>query len=189
MARIDLPHKEDLSEDYQYLLDSDVLGQLELLRAIGSNPRILQTYMRHGSALWKETGLPPRRVELVILAVARALDCKYEWHQHVRLARDVSITGTEIRAIGARQTFTFDDVDTALLRYVWQAAVRDVDDDVHQRVEAQFDDEVIAGIATLVGHYLGTAAVVDALDLQPETSFVSWSPNDERIATYDRLAE
>lgn len=185
MARINLPHRDEISEDYQYLLDSDVLGQLELLRAIGSNPRILQTYMQHGSVLWQETGLTPRRVELAILAVARVLNCEYEWHQHVGLARNASITGAEIREIGANRISSFDNVDTALLRYARQAATRDVNDDTHRQVKAQFDDEVIAGLATLVGHYLGTAAIIDALDLQPETSFVGWSPDDETVATYD----
>lgn len=186
MARISLPRREDLPEDYQYLLDSDALGQLELLQAIGLNPRVLQTYMRHGSALWQEAGLPPRRVELVILAVAQVLDCEYEWHQHIGLARDAGVTGAEIREIGAGRTTAFDDTDSLLLRYAQQIATRDVNDDMHRLIETQFDDKMVSGVTTLVGHYLGTAAIIDALDLQPETPFVGWSPDNKTIAAYDR---
>jgi YYY domain-containing protein len=62
-----------LPEEYQYLLDEDVLGERNIFRAMGNNPPILKSYMLYGSTLWKECGLSPRDRELVILGVARAL--------------------------------------------------------------------------------------------------------------------
>lgn len=186
MARITLPRQSDLPEEYQYLLSEDALGELELLQAIGSNPPVLQTYMRHGTALWEHAGLSSRNVELVILAIARELENEYEWHQHVGLARDVGVEHPEIRAIGTDRVDEFDPADSALLRYAKLAARRAVDDKAHAEIENHFDDETIAGIASLVGHYLGTAVVIDALSLRPETAFVGWEPDDETIETYDR---
>ncbi|MFC7157104.1 carboxymuconolactone decarboxylase family protein [Halomarina halobia] len=186
MARITLPRQSDLPEEYRYLLGEDALGELELLRAIGSNPRVLQTYMRHGTALWEHAGLSSREVELAILSVARELDNEYEWHQHVGIARDAGVESTEIRAIGAERHDGFGARDRALLDYARRVARRDVDDDAHGAIEAHFDEETIAGIASLVGHYLGTAVVIDALALGPETPFVGWEPADETIETYDR---
>lgn len=186
MARIDLPRQSDLPDEYQYLLGEDALGELELLQAIGANPPVLQTYMRHGTALWKHAGLSSRDVELVILTVARELDNEYEWHQHVGLARDVGIDPAEIRAISAGQRDEFEPPDRALLEYARRAARRDVDEETHDALGVHLEEETIAGVATLVGHYLGTAVVIDALELRPETKFVGWTPDDETIETYDR---
>lgn len=186
MAHITLPRQSDLPEEYQYLLSEDALGELELLQAIGANPPVLQTYMRHGTALWEHAGLSSRAVELVILGIARELENEYEWHQHVGLARDVGVENAEIRAISAGRLDEFDSADSALLKYAQLAARRDVDDDAHELISGHFDEETIAGIASLVGHYLGTAVVIDTLALQPETAFVGWDPDDETIETYDR---
>lgn len=186
MARIDLPRRSDLPEAYRYLLSEDAMGELDLLRAIGSNPPVLKSYMRHGTRLWEDAGLSPRRVELVTLAVARELDNEYEWHQHVALARDAGLEPGEIRAVGADRTSAFDGADRALVSYARRVARHDVGDETHDALAEHVDDETVAGVATLVGHYLATATVIEALDLQPETAFVGWEPDDETIETYDR---
>lgn len=186
MARISLPRQSDLPEEYRYLLSEDALGELELLQAIGSNPPVLQTYMRHGTALWEHAGLSSREVELTVLAIARELDNEYEWHQHVALARDVGVEHAEIRAISGGRFDEFDPGDRALLEYAQLAARRSADDEAHDAISDHFDEETIAGIASLAGHYVGTAVVIDGLALQPETEFVGWTPDDETIETYDR---
>ncbi|ELY50470.1 carboxymuconolactone decarboxylase family protein [Natronolimnohabitans innermongolicus] len=185
MARIDLPQQSDLPDEYQYLLGDDALGELELLQGIGANPRVLQTYMRHGTALWEHAGLASRDVELVILAVARELRSEYEWHQHVGLARDVGVEPDEIRAIAADCREAFAPADRALIDYARRAARRAVDEDTHDALAEHVGEETAAGVATLVGHYVGTAVVIDALALRPETEFVGWEPDDETIETYD----
>lgn len=188
MARIDVPRRSDLPKEYQYLLGEDALGELELLQAIGSNPPVLQTYMRHGTALWKHAGLSPQELEVTILAVARELENEYEWHQHIGLARDAGVSGVEIREIGRGQFDgdSFDASTEALIDYARAAARRAVDDDAHEAISSHFDQEAVAGIATVVGHYLATAVVIDALDVRPETPFVGWVPDDETIERYDR---
>lgn len=186
MARITLPHQVDLPEEYQYLLSEDALGELELLQAIGLNPPILQTYMRHGATLWEHTGLSSRAVELVILTIAQELENEYEWHQHVGLARNVGVENVEIRAISAGRFDEFDPADSALLKYVQRSTRRDIDDDDHEAIDGHFKEETIAGVVSLVGHYLATAVIIDALALQPETAFVGWNPDDETIETYDQ---
>ncbi|WP_323173378.1 carboxymuconolactone decarboxylase family protein [Natrialba sp. PRR66] len=186
MARITLPRQSELPEEYQYLLSEDALGELELLQAVGSNPPVLQTYMRHGTVLWEHAGLSSRAVELVVLAIARELENEYEWHQHVGLARDAGVESGEIRAISAGRVDEFNPADSTLLEYAQLAARRTVDDEAHEKIRAYFDEETIAGVASVVGHYLGTAVVIDALDVRPETAFVGWEPDDEIIETYDR---
>ncbi|MFC6837856.1 carboxymuconolactone decarboxylase family protein [Halomarina ordinaria] len=163
MARITLPTREDLPEEYRYLLGEDALGDLDLLRAMGTNPRILQTYMRHGTALWREAGLSVRQVELAILTIARTLESTYEWFQHVDIARDVDLTDEEIRAVGGRDDGPFDDNERTLLRYARVAANDDVSTDVHGSLVAAFNEVTVAGTAALVAHYVATGRFVSVL--------------------------
>jgi len=156
-----------------------------LLQAIGSTRRSSRRTCATGPHCGN-AGLTSREVELVILTIARELENEYEWHQHVGLARDVGVEHEEIRAIGTDRVGEFDTADRRLLGYAKLAVRRTVDDEAHAEIGAHFDDETIAGIASLVGHYLGTAVVIDALSLRPETAFVGWEPDDETIETYDR---
>lgn len=175
MARITLPEREDLPEEYQYLLGEDALGDLDLLRAMGTNPEILQTYMRHGTALWQSSGLSPREVELVILTVARTLESRYEWYQHVDLARESGVGEDEIRSIGACDDAPFDESEQALIRYARTAARGDVSEATHSALTAAYDEATVAGTAAIVGHYVATARFISALSITPEGQPIGWN--------------
>lgn len=174
MARIALPEREDLPEEYRYLLSEDALGELNLLRAMGTNPQILQTYMRHGTALWESSGLSPREVELVILTVARTLKSRYEWYQHVDLAREVGVDEEEIQLIVARNYDQFDDSEQALVRYARAAARDEVSGVIHDTLTDAYDEATVAGTAALVAHYVATDRFISALAIESEEQPVGW---------------
>jgi len=50
---------------------------------------------------------------------------------------------------------------------------RDAD---HDRLRAHYDVGTVVGIAMLVSHYVATARTLDAVDVEPETAFVGWTP-------------
>jgi alkylhydroperoxidase family enzyme len=174
MARIALPEREDLPEEYQYLLSEDALGELDFLRAMGTNPQILQTYMRHGTVLWESSGLSSREVELVILTVSRALKSRYEWYQHVDLAQEVGVDKEEIRLIGTQNHDRFDDSEQALIRYARAAARDEVSEAIHDTLTDAYDEATVAGTAALVAHYVATDRFISALAIKPEELPVDW---------------
>lgn len=174
MARVPLLRKEDLPDQYQYLLETDALGERNIFRAMGNNPTVMQSYMRYGTVLWEESGLSFRDRELVILSVARTLQSRYEWHQHVDIAREAEITRDELLAINRGEHANFDDSERALLAYAASFATGDVTDADHAALAEHFDAKTIAGIAMLASHYVATARVLDAFDVPVEGSFVGW---------------
>lgn len=179
MARVPLPRQDDLPEDYQYLMSEDALGERNVIRAIANNPAVLQSYMRYGTTLWTETDLTDRERELVILAVARALDSRYEWHQHVELGQDAGVSRDAIRRIGREEFDAFDPGERALLAYATAFATGDVTDAVHDALADHRGDDAVAGVAMLASHYVATARVLDGLDVPLEGEFVGWVPGED----------
>jgi 4-carboxymuconolactone decarboxylase len=176
MARVPLHRRSDLPEEYQYLLDDDVLGERNIFRAIGNAPSILQSYMRYGTTLWRDTGLNERERELVILTVARACSSRYEWQQHVDLGIKAGVTRPEIQAIGRDDLNAFEGRERALLVYTQAFATDGVTDEAHEAVAGQCDPETVTGLAMLASHYVATACVLDALAVPLEEEFVGWEP-------------
>lgn len=188
MVRIPYVDPEDLPEENQHLLKTSMdAGDLEeayqhlfstearnVHRAIGNNPAVLEGFRTSNATLWNEAGVTERQRELVILATARALDSRYEWHQHVRHALGVGLTPEEIRAVARGDYDEFPETEAALLAYVAALAQGEVDDDQHARVAAQFDDSAVVGITMLASGYVGLARALAAFDVDPEEPFVGW---------------
>lgn len=177
MARVPLLGQADLPEEYRYLLGEDAMGEINLLCAMANNPEVLQSYMRYGTTLWKESGLDEADLERCILAVARTLESEYEWHQHVPIARDLGVPEEDIRSISDGTLDHFDEQRGALIRYVQAVVEDDVDDATYDAVVSHTDDATVVGVTQLATHYQATATFLDALDVPLEGSFEGWSPD------------
>lgn len=165
---------DELPEAYRYLLTENAVGELSLFKTLANNPEILQSYMRWGTLLWEEAGLEAPEVELVILAVARQLRSKYEWHQHVRLAREVGLEDATIQAIAEENPERLAKRQQLLVAYATQFLDRTVDQQLADRISSTWNDGTVVGLTLLCSHYLATARTIEALDIQPEDEFVGW---------------
>lgn len=174
MARVPLVEPAELDADYSRLLTENSLGPISLFRALANNPEIMDSYMKWGTTLWEESGLTQREVELVILTVASELEAAYEWHQHVPIARSLGITDAEIAAVREGTFEPLDEAESVLCRYAAAVVDGDVDAAVYEDVAAVFDDSALVGITCLASHYLATAVFVDAVGVEPESTFRGW---------------
>jgi alkylhydroperoxidase family enzyme len=162
-------------EAYEEVQDHNVAGGARnIYRLFAHEPEVLRSHRDHLSLLWEEFEIPPRDREIVLLALARALDAEYEWHHHVPVALDEGLTPTEIRALGARSHEPFDDAERALIEYAERFADFDVDDAVHERVADRYDDHQMLALAVLLGFYVFLGATVGALAIDLEEEFVGW---------------
>lgn len=162
---------DDLPEEYR---GSFSTGPRHVHRAIGNNPGALRAFRESIRGFWRESGLTDRQRELTILAVARASDARYEWHQHVRHGLSVGLTTEEIRAVGRGEYDGFPEAEAALLSYAAATARGDVDDATFERFAERFDRETAVGTTTLAGSYAGLARALDAMAVEPEEAFVGW---------------
>lgn len=175
MAHVSYVEAEDLPEEYRYLLEKNDNDEVNLFRALGNNPPVLQSYMRWGTTLWQESGLTRQEVEVVILAVARELDAVYEWHQHVQMAREFGVDDRTILAIADGDHDRLTDRQAALVGYVVAFLDRDVDQSLYDDLESTFGARTVTGLTMVVGHYLMTAYALEAMGIEPEQEFVGWN--------------
>ncbi|ACM56770.1 carboxymuconolactone decarboxylase family protein [Halorubrum lacusprofundi] len=179
MARVPYVDASDVPDEYEDLLESSLQGKpLHVYQSIGNNPEVLAGLRSFLSSLWTDSGLSDRERELVILATARATTNRYEWHQHVNIARGVGIDDAVIAAIGADDRDPLDDDETALVEYAVAVVRGEVNAVVHDEVAARYDDETIVGIAAAASGYEALGGVIDAFDLELEsgTEFHGWDP-------------
>lgn len=176
MARLPYQSREQLPEEYQYLMETDA-GELNLFRGIGNNPAVLQSYMRWGTVLWEESGIDRRLVELAILATARATDAAYEWHQHVSMGVEFGLEADQLRALGTGDFGdydSFDNAERAIVDFIFAFVDQSVTQEHISRLRPQFDDRQITGLTMVASHYLATAHIVDAIDIDTKDEFVGW---------------
>ncbi|OAI40422.1 hypothetical protein AYO38_00985 [bacterium SCGC AG-212-C10] len=172
MARIPLPTRETYPDTERWDKQAARGPILNIQRAFMSNPEIrLDAF-----GAWKGSGLSTRARELVILRCAFVQESGYEWHQHVRIARDAGISDADIDAVRTWPTATaFSGDERALLAYVDEMAQkRRPSDEAFEAMSNGRTPAEVLGVTYLVSLYFALARVMSALDLETETAFVGW---------------
>ena len=179
MARVPYAEAADVPDEYEDLLESSLQGKpLHVYRSVGNNPEVLAGLRSFLGSLWTDSGLTERERELVILAVASEVGNRYEWHQHVNIARGVGIGDDEIAALGAGETGPLGEEETTLVEYALAVVRGEVDAVAHDEIAALYDDGTVVGIAAAARGYDALGGMIDAFDLEleSETEFHGWDP-------------
>ena len=179
MARVPYAEAADVPDEYEDLLESSLQGKpLHVYQSIGNNPEVLAGLRSFLGSLWADSGLTDRERELVILAVASEVGNRYEWHQHVNIARGVGVDDDQIAALGRGDTDPFGEEGTTLVEYALAVVRGEVDAIAHDEVAALYDDETVVGIAAAAEGYDALGGLIDAFDLElePGTEFHGWDP-------------
>jgi alkylhydroperoxidase family enzyme len=175
MARIPLPTRDDLPDEQARERWDRIAARgpiLNIIRLYFANPELES----NGIRAWRASGLPTRSRELVILRCAFRRQSRYEWHQHVRFARDAGIPGADINAIrNWENSSSFSPEERVLLRYA-DALVDSArpDDEVFAAVAEGRSSAEVLGITYLITYYLQAGHVMAAMDLETEEPFVGW---------------
>lgn len=173
MARIPLPARDDLHPDLQSRWDRTAQrgSVLNIQRLFFAAPEIRLDAL----GVWSASGLDPRRREIVILHAAFRKESRYEWHQHVRIARDAGLSTELINATRDWQASKlFTDEERALLAYVDALADGKVTDETFNAMaDGRSLAEAIA-VTFLVTLYFQLAAIMATFQLETETPFVGW---------------
>ena len=179
MARVPYVEASDVPDEHEQLLESVLQGKpLNVYRSIGNNPAVLAGMRAFLRSLWHDSGLSDREREVTILATAAAIDNRYEWHQHVNIARDVGIDDAVIAGIGTDDLTALDRDERTLVEYVRAVVEEDVDAVTHESIAALYEDEEIVGIAATAQGYAALGGLIRAFDLEleSESSVHAWDP-------------
>jgi 4-carboxymuconolactone decarboxylase len=129
----------------------------------------LRRFLVFGNHVLGKNTLPLPSRELMILRIAARAGARYEWDQHVRIARRAGLTDDDILR-GA--TGRWDDLDP-LNRLLLEASDslldrRGVDDALWSRLRAHLSAQQIIDVLYTVGQYLTIATVINTLGVLPE---------------------
>ena len=181
MSRLPLLDRDEIPAEYEHLFTDEYLGDRHIFRIWAHNPEVLEATLEYLNVLYDQLG--QRRKELVILTVARARGARYEWHQHVDIAREKGVTLDEMRAIGGGDFSGFDDAEYVLLQYARAVESGTVTDQIHDALTQYYSNAEVVALGLLVDFYVGLCNYIAATDIPFEGGeFVGWIPEDETVA-------
>jgi alkylhydroperoxidase family enzyme len=115
--------------------------------------------------------LDPRYRELAILRTAIVGDCKFEYSQHLKVARTVGLPEEKIRAINGWTTSdTFEAAERALMAAVDELLSRNlVEDATFAALKRHFNDAQLVELLFVVCTYRMHGLFIRALQLEYDT--------------------
>ena len=123
------------------------LPRSNVLGLFAQHPDLARAFLTFNKHLLFDSTLPARTRELAILRVAWRRRCRYEWAQHVLIARRAGVTDAEIAE--ART-----EASTALARAVDELdADSRLSDATYAELAADFDDRQLMDLVFTVGTY------------------------------------
>lgn len=176
MARlpyVTAPNRErsdDLAKLYREI--ADLRGSVHHLHQVLANqPPALRAFMGMSRYVRNEAALSPTLRELAVLATAYALDVEYEKFHHRPAARRAGVTEAQLAAFPEwERADVFSPAERAVLRYADQVARhRSVDNATFQDLRSHLSDPELVDLALTVGWYHLCAAIIEPLQIEPET--------------------
>jgi 4-carboxymuconolactone decarboxylase len=158
-----LPYAEWDIEALSVLSPGRKLPPNNVLGLLARHPALARAFLTFNAHLLTASTLPARTRELAILRIAWRRRCRYEWAQHVQIARRAGITDEEIAGIRAGAA-------TLISR-----AVDELDDDsclseeTYRALAAELDDRQLMDLVFTIGTYglLAVAFNTFGVELEP----------------------
>jgi alkylhydroperoxidase family enzyme len=146
------------------------VGKMTLFGLLAHADSVVLAVMRLGGQILSKQSLDARSRELIVLLALRLENGRYEWPQHVDIAKAVGISDEEIRAI---QQLAFEHAfnarDRALLRFA-RAVVENVrvDDETYAALRCHLDETQLIEVLVDIGFYMMLARLTEALEVGPD---------------------
>jgi AhpD family alkylhydroperoxidase len=168
VARLPYPDPDSASEPVQEALAA--LPALNIFRMLAHAESALRPFLRFGGAILGGLELDPKLRELAILRVAAISEARYEWIQHVAIARHVGVRDDQIAAVerGAIEADeSLDELESAVLEFTSQVVAGPrVSDAAFASVSDRLSPREVVELLLTIGNYLMLARVMTTLELE-----------------------
>jgi len=142
-----LPHAEWDMDALAPLAPGRKLPPSNALGLFARHPALATAFLTFNKHLLGDSTLPARTRELAILRVAWRRRCKYEWAQHLLIARKAGVTDEEIVQIQ-------EGSPTLLSRAVDELEVDgELSDPTYAELSAELDDRQLMDLVFTIGTY------------------------------------
>ena len=173
MARVPYLTRKDLPPGQRRLYDDVSRGReivATFFKALFNSPEACTIVSDMARYVRGKSSLPAPLRELTILAVAREINCQYEWSLHEPLARKAGAADAMIEALRFRRPLKgLPRDEVAVVRYV-QSLVRKhcVSDALFGTVQKQLGTRGVVDLTVTVGHYVSIGLSMVALEIDLE---------------------
>jgi len=136
----------------------------EYFRTVAKHPEVFRRQLEMGTTLF--TGrLSPRERELAVLRIGWLLGAPYEWGEHVVIAKRYGMTADEVERTTQGSTAPGWTVhEAAILAGVEELlSTQSISDETWVILAASWDEARLIEFPTMVGQYVATALVQNAL--------------------------
>lgn len=174
MARIALiERKGDLAPGDQAVWDLIASSRGAVAGPFGvllRSPEIARRLGHLGEYIRFESTLAAAERELAILAVARALDCRYEWAAHAPLARTAGVREGAIAAVRDRRAPDgLLPAEAEIVGYVTELlGGHRVPEPAFQALRQRLGERGLVELTATAGYYSMIACVLNAFEVAPE---------------------
>lgn len=143
---------------------------VNIFATLGRNKRLFRPWLMFAGRLMPRGSLPRADAELVILRVGWNCRARYEWAQHVHIAKRVGLDATAIaRVPEGPDAEGWTDRQAAILKAVDELhADRVVSDATWERLMAHLDPPRLLELCMLTGHYEMLAMTLNSAGVQVE---------------------
>ncbi|CAG0991176.1 4-carboxymuconolactone decarboxylase [Myxococcaceae bacterium] len=174
MARIAYPDPAALPEAARSLYDA-LAVKLNIFRMVFHAETCVRGFMTLGGAILQRQQLDARLRELAILRVAALSRARYEWTQHVAIARAVGVSDAEIDAMETGELAGLDPVAVAITRFT-EECVRDVrvSDPTFSEARRHLCEREITELLLTIGFYMMVARLLETLAIDHEEAPPQW---------------
>jgi len=146
--------------------------KLNVFRMMAHAETDVRPLLALGTAILSRQQLSPKLRELAILRVAALSPARYEWVQHVPIARATGATDAQVAALehGDIEADCFDPLERVVLRFTTEV-VRDVraSDATFADLAARLSHREVVELVVSIGYYMLIARLLEttAVDLEP----------------------
>lgn len=174
MARLSYPDPAKAPEDLRTLFQA-LPVQLNIFRMLLQAPTCARGFLALGTSILQRQQLDPRLRELAILRVATLSGARYEWTQHVPIAKAVGANEAEIAAVERGDFGGLDSKAAAVCRFT-DECVRDVrvSDPTFDEARRLLSEQEIAELVLAIGYYMMVARFLETLSVDHEESRPEW---------------
>jgi len=143
---------------------------LNIFRTLAHHPDLARRWMVFANHVLGKSTLPERERELAILRIGWLCKSRYEWGQHVLIARRIGITDDEIRRIQAGpEAAGWVDLDRALLQAT-DDLHRDakISDAAWEELCKHYDTQQLMDVVFTIGQYNLVSMALNSFEVQPD---------------------
>jgi alkylhydroperoxidase family enzyme len=165
-TRIDLVAPEDMDEEQRSLIN-ETQSQLNLFQLLARHPEVLRRVKAVGSFANRDTALPVRDRELMILRISCLYQSEFEWGQHYQQAIDAGWTAEDCERVKrGPEADGWDEWTQALLAATDGLVQRaTIPDEAWEVLRQTYSEELMLELVIFFGHYTMVAMFANTFGL------------------------